>query len=532
MRLPPRRPSALFWRQILALQQGLFRRQQRRIDAAVSDYTPAFRRYARRYRRLFASGWRRCASHQLQAAAVRADLIYFGDYHTLPAAQACFLVLVRGLPATRPLSLGLELFHTRHQRRLERYLAGHLDAETLLKAAGLRPDRGSWAPYLALVELARQHGWRLVALDSPRGARTGTSLARCDAQAAVRLAQELRLHPERRLVVLMGELHLAPMHLPQAVQARLPPGAPPPRQITIYQNNPILYDRLLIRGLAAQSACMRAGTAFCLFHTAPVVCQQSFLNSLDAGEDGDYVAAPEQAFRDVARRLATFFDLPLGDRLDRLTIETVVDLSFLSRLRHRGTFSPHEVRLICSQIARSDSAYIPRAQLVYLGNHAAHHVSEEATHFLRHGCLEEGAQEPRGLVDAFYSRCIEEALGFLGAKLMDPRRQCLSPSAWRRLARDPRASPRSRRMGQLLLRHLRLETGQRVRDMAAVYGCDAEMFNALTHLLGYRLGARLYAGLARGRLQQAQIRALFFDALEEEGVALATYLHLIRRPIE
>ena len=80
-----------------------------------------------------------------------------------------------------------------------------------------------------------------------------------------------------------------------------------------------------------------------------------------------------------------------------------------------------------------------------------------------------------------------------------------------------------------MLRHIAKEGGRKVRHMSEVYDCDAEDFNAVTHILGYRLGDRLYYGLTSGQIRKAEARALFMDSFAEEGSALTTYLYLVGR---
>src|SRR5205807_537677 len=58
---------------------------------------------------------------------------------------------------------------------------------------------------------------------------------------------------------------------------------------------------------------------------------------------------------------------------------------------------------------------------------------------------------------------------------------------------------------------------------------DAELFNAVTHSLGYILGERLYYGLARGRILKPEVRALFLDPLDEDGAPFLTYFDLSTR---
>ena len=55
------------------------------------------------------------------------------------------------------------------------------------------------------------------------------------------------------------------------------------------------------------------------------------------------------------------------------------------------------------------------------------------------------------------------------------------------------------------------------------------MFNAVTHALGYRLGDKLYYALIGGEIQKTEIRELFFDSLDGDGDALASYLYWAAR---
>ena len=55
------------------------------------------------------------------------------------------------------------------------------------------------------------------------------------------------------------------------------------------------------------------------------------------------------------------------------------------------------------------------------------------------------------------------------------------------------------------------------------------MFNAITHILGYLLGDRLYYSLVQGHLRKEQVRELFFDTFRQEGSAWASYLYLKAR---
>ncbi|HET6346149.1 MAG TPA: ChaN family lipoprotein [Myxococcota bacterium] len=521
-----------FRREVVALHQAIFKHNQRRINASVSGYSAAFRRYEREYARGVRSYRRRATVSELDRALSRADVVYVGDYHTLAQAQRSFLRLLRRLPHDRPVTVALEFVQGKYQRSIDAFLAGQIDEATFLRSIrhSAQTGFGSWPSFAAIFEMARERGYRVIGIDSPgRGAR---SLEQRDRYAARRLIQARRAHPDALLMVLAGELHVAPQHLPEAVAreaAALGRAVGPPlRALILYQNCEKIYAALVERGLEHDVEIVQVARGqYCLINTPPIVCQQSFLNWLYADEDGEQIEAPEHTFKEYVRIIASFFELPMGDALDEVELNTVVDLSFLQRLRRRGDFSSHDMKMIKRQVLNSESYYIPRAKMVYLGNLSVNHVSEEATHFLRHVCAD--IEDPKLLVDAFYARCIEEALGFLGSKVINHKRKRPGLQYFRRVRASSTATPREKELARLVLKHATMEQGRKVRGMNEVYECDADMFNAVTHVLGYRLGDKMYYGLLDGVLRKAEVRDLFFDTFEEEGTALSTYLYLQAR---
>ena len=514
-----------FRQEVATLHQEIFRRNQDRINEAVYGYTPAFRRYEREYAKGVQTYERRIAQATLTKALQRAQIVYVGDYHTLSQARRSFLRMLRMLPPDRPVTLALEFVEGRHQKAIDAYMAREHDEDGFLQRIKHHSHWlfGSWPSFRDIFDLARERGYRVIGIDSAGRGGRGSALSQRDRYAARRIADAWKKRPDDLVMVLTGELHIAPRHLPDEVDRLI---AEMPRQrMIIYQNCERIYGALQERGLEHEvEAVQISREAYCLINTPPIVCQQSFLNWLHRDEDGDPIEEPEQTFKEYVRLIASFFDLPVNDAVDDVELTTVVDLTFLSRLRRRGDFSAHDMRLIREQILQSESYYIPRARMVYLGNLSVNHVSEEATHFLRHVCA--NANDPKLLVDAFYARCFEEALGFLGSKIINHKRKRAGLSYFRRLLRDRRAAPGERTLARLVLMHARMESGARVRGMAQVYECDADMFNAVTHVLGYRLGDKLYYGLVQGHLRKAEVRDLFFDTFATEGSALTTYLYL------
>jgi uncharacterized iron-regulated protein len=514
-----------FQREMLSFHRAIFRSNQERINRAVVGYGASFRRYERDYLRSVRHFERPAQFADLDRDLMRAQVLYVGDYHTLPQAQRAFLRLLRSIDAARHVTVALEFVPGRFQAALDAFLDKHLSVDAFLRA--IHHDEyagfGSWSAFAPIFQICMDRGYRIIGIDgTTHGARVD-SLQRRDQYAARRIAENLARRPEDLIAVLMGELHLAPNHLPAAVtQAR---GAAVP-QVIVYQNCHELYWQLESRGLEQEVEFLRVRRGvYCLVNTPPIVCQQSFLNWIEADDGLVAEEAPEQNFKRYARMIAAFFDLPLGDELDDVELTSVIDLSFLSRLRRRGDFSTDDLQKIHTQILRSESYFIPRARMVYLGNLSVNHAAEEATHFLRYCCSH--SDDPKYLVDAFYARVLEEALGFLGAKVINHKRKCPQIRELERLKNDRWASGEERALARLVLRHVRMEEGKTVRGISAVYSCGADLFNAVTHVIGYRLGERLYYALVQGLIDKRTVRTLFFDRFDDEGEALATYLQLI-----
>jgi hypothetical protein len=439
------------------------------------------------------------------------------------------LRLVRRLPEDRPVTLALEFILGKHQKALDDYLAGRLSEKSFrrLLEADDHWEFGGWHNFQEIFAIARRRGYRVIGIDAVGRGPAGATLQARDAYAARLIAKERRQRPEAQILALIGELHIAPEHLPRAVLEALGERQSE-RHLVLYQNCEEIYWQLEEQGLEHEVELVRVHQgAYCLLNTPPIVCQQSFLNWLDVDEGIPELTAPEQNFKDYARLVANFFDLPLGEALDEVELASVVDLSFLSRLKRRGDFSQNDMREVKKQILRSESYYIPRARMVYLGNLSVNHASEEATHFVRHVCS--GSHEPRGLVDAFYARCLEEAVGFLGSKLVNHKRKCAHLPHFERIMRRRAAPKEERDLARLVLLHARMERGEKPRGLSFIYESDADLFNAVTHVLGYRLGDKLYYALVRGLMSKQEIRALFFDDWQDEGAALTTFLYLSMR---
>ncbi|MFH0800449.1 MAG: ChaN family lipoprotein [Pseudomonadota bacterium] len=520
--------------ELLAIQKRLWRWNREVIERSILVKEPGFGRYERTYRRAV-SGYKRVADQdEMIRAVLKSGIIYVGDYHTCNQSQRSFLrVLKEVIKRDRNFAVGLELIHRRHQPILDDYLAGRISEGSFLRKIRLKEHWvfDLWGNFKPLFDFCCYHRIPIFAIDA---APEDSNVRARDAATAKLIGSIVRQAPDRRFFVFIGDLHIAPEHLPADVDGALGRLGIEKRSLILYQNSEPIYWKLAGEGIDDRvEAVLLKGGDFCRMHTPPVVCQRSYLNWLEHEEGEIDYADAKASFLELVDRICDFLSIRLGAMQDDVEVFTSGDLSFLKRLGERGDFTKREIMAIKRQIMASESYYIAKAKFVYLANLSINHAAEEATHFIKSVCS--GPEEPRAVVDAFYANVLHEALGFFGSKLINHKRKCCHEKDFENLMAyfETVRVPADRRLehetADLLLEYLRLERKGAYLSRTDIFRSRMDIFLSLTHALGYMLGDRLYYGLVGRVVKKAEIRDLFTNPWAEEGEPLEAYMALRRR---
>src|SRR5579864_5733405 len=237
----------------------------------------------RKYLREFNQAFRKydCVldSEQLRSTLHAADLVLVGDYHALPVAQryAASLIEQRALAGDRPVVLGVETIFARDQHILEEWWRREIDENELRQRIRFDLDWGyDWKPFHELLSTARDHAEAIYGLDCmPRedlrkiGAR--------DRHAAAKISEIRQRHPNAVILVLFGESHLAPGHLPRAVNEQLPGS----KVLTVLQNVDALYWRAAGERADQVEAVRVNDEVLCVFNSTPLEKYESYRLCLD-----------------------------------------------------------------------------------------------------------------------------------------------------------------------------------------------------------------------------------------------------------
>lgn len=497
-------------------------------------------------------------SARVQEGVQEADLVLIGDYHALPACQqfTASLIEQQAMMGERPVVLGLETIFSRDQHILDEWWRREIDANELRERMRFQLDWGyDWDPFYHLLITAREHCDAIYGLDCmPRedlrkiGAR--------DRHAAEKITEIRRKHANAVILVLFGESHLAPSHMPRELRAVLPEA----RILTLLQNVDALYWRAAGERHDRVEAVQVDENVICVFNATPLEKYENYRLCLDRwrrekSDQPDLGPTVYNLIDGLVRFLGINRYSPHNTTQPKFLVDLLPEVYYrssdalLRRLLSRKGVSDEEREAMLQRVEDRGCAYLPQVNAFYMRDFQMLHASEEAARFLHHACRglparvtarEEAADEP---ADFFYGRVLENALAYFGSRVLYPARPALREAGLRELTEETREDierqtglsfAESMRSLDFLLLHRLLEVD--ARQCEQVRGSLDEgirssgaKFEYITRQLGYLLGCDLYDGYLEGRVTPGFVRGLFLTHVDEPGNARDAYFTLVNR---
>ena len=167
------------------------------------------------------------------------------------------------------------------------------------------------------------------------------------------------------------------------------------------------------------------------------------------------------------------------------------------------------------------------------------YAAEEAARFLHHACrglplrVNGHTTEPLAAEDSFYARALENALGYLGSRVMYPARPALRETDLYELYEQTHEDLEQQsafgfeefvKLVDFMVLHRQFELNPQrfsevpkpIEEGVVVAG---EKLEYVTRQLGYLLGSELYNGYLEGRVTRGCLRRLFLTHLGQPGAA-------------
>jgi hypothetical protein len=383
-----------------------------------------------------------------------------------------------------------------------------------------------------------------------------------DRHAAEKIAEIRSEHPEAIQVILFGESHLAPQHLPKLVRSTLP-GA---KVLTVLQNVDPLYWQASSETLDAIHAVQVDEGTVCVFNATPLEKYESYRQCIDRWRQ-ERPGTPDVAptFYNLIDALLRFLNI------DRSTPRR--DSRFLPELLPgivsiRGTaglrallLSPQRTSLgtgparrprVCNEeigpvrqrLEEAGCCYVPTLNTLLVQQFDLQLGSEEAARFIcSSGWGDVGMPQVSQPGEAgFYRACLQQALVEYGSRVLCPGRAPIREyELYSLYGHDEDESSKLLSVGQrdfmrlidfvVLHRDFELNTRQYrvvpelVREGR---GYSEEKFAFATQWLGRLLGSELYDAYLKGSVSKRSIRALFLNPGQSPKAAYFRLAHRCR----
>lgn len=450
--------------------------------------TTSRRQYLRDFSEAFQSYRRVLKAEEVNQRVCGANTVLIGDYHALPASQLYTASLVEKLASTgRKVILGVEAIVARDQRVVDEWQRGEIETDELRGRIRFETDWGyDWPPFRDLLQRSRSAGAEIYGLDClPR--QDMRSIRARDRHAAAKIDELRQKHPDAALVVLFGESHLAPNHLPLYVRNLRPHD----RIVTVLQNVDCLYWLCAGEPQDLVEAVEVSDNVLCVFSATPLEKYEHYRLCIDRWRQeraGCVDLAP--SFYNLITSFFQFLSVnPYAARRKRTGFFLVDELPEVwcattdHQLERSLSRLNSQAKRARAAIDARGSYFLADQNVIVAKEFRMPWAAEEAVRFVYHVCR--GAiPKTQSSEDAFYSLVLESALGFFGSKILCPSRKLFPESEI--------YEPRRRGAGGI-------------------------------RLLGHALGSHLYTAYVRGQVTKRWLRGLFFKDLSNPGMARVIY---------
>lgn len=366
----------------------------------------------RKYLREFTQAFRKYDSvlnpGQLDEKISAANILLIGDYHALAASQRFAATLIEKIAPTRPLVVCVEAILSRDQAILDGWWRRQIGEEELRKR--LRFDREwgyAWEPFYELLSTARDHAEAIYGLDClPRDDMR--RIRSRDRHAAAKIGEVRRQHPNAAVLILFGESHLAPEHLPRLVKEATAPDS----VLTILQN----VDALYWQAVAENAAAVRTGSdSICVFNSSPLEKYESYrlcLERWNSDDQTDFAPAVYNVIFSLARTLGFRWDSPhngtqpkyLADSLPEVVTVGEGDEQVLNLAGKGAAIRPVLENAGCCYVAETNQFLIREFNMPQ--------VAAEAARFLIRACRSSRATSESARTD--------DLLAYFSSRLLCP----------------------------------------------------------------------------------------------------------------
>jgi len=531
---------------LIKIQRSMYDKLKEHASSMFGGLQPELKQYFKQYSKENQKYSALSTKRELLLEVLKGQVIFLGDYHTLAQAQRTVIRILRDSirvlkRKNRRVFLALEMLTPHHDVWVKKFLLGKLSEKEFLKRIGFQANWGfPWEHYKALFEFARDHQIDIKGINHPGGA-IRPNLKKRDQFAAKVITEITVKDPNAIVFVLIGDLHLAEKHLPQEFRSLLKKQKAKRRTVIVHQNVEPIYWKLVERGLESFVDVVQIKkNIFCVMNTPPWVKLKSHLNwtelmaqtggipplesAAQAFEEMDY----SDEVQDLTSVIGKFLGILLP-KLEGFQIFGPLDLEILSQdASDESDDQKVSLSLDLKYAKLFKSHFIPRKNIICLNSLSLNHVAAQSSIYL-HSELSGFSSTFENPKSDFYRFVWVEAIGFLGAKIINPKRKCNGRVDLKKhlTSKPTKYQDENTESAKLALWHLNWEMASRPSNVV-LFLPESPQKNTLYYktakILGHLLGHAIYQAIVDMKISPSEVSPLFFKKFETAQQAFDLYV--------
>ncbi len=542
---------------LIRIQRSMYDKLKEHASSMFGGLSPELKHYFKDYQRDFQRFTELSTKRQLLLEVLKAQIVFCGDYHTLSQSQRTVIRIMRDSVRVlkrkkRKIILALEMLTPEHNALAQRFLAGKLSEKEFLNRIGFQKNWGfAWENYRELFKFAKEYRIEIIGINHPHSSKK-PSLKMRDQFASKIISEISLLDPTAIIFVLIGDLHLAENHLPEEFRQVLKVKKAKRQTLVIHQNSEKLYWQLVDQGIEPFVDVVKIKKdIFCVMNTPPWVKLKSHLNWTELiAETGGMppLETAAQAFhemdyshevQDLTAVIGKFLKITLP-KLENFQIYGPLDLELLEikpKNKNKGDdLRAASINSLNSKYAQVFKSYfIPQKNIIFLNSLSLNHVAVQSSLYLFSTLsgFKDVFENPKR---DFYRFIWVEALGFLGAKVINPKRKCNGYLDLKKALSQMKVNKgdENTESARLALSHLDWEKRDGNTQSNTVFMFPTSVHKNVLYyktakILGHLLGNSLYQSIVDMRISCEEIRPLFYHEFRTSDEALKLYQDWTRR---
>ena len=517
------------------LQTKLYRQARSAAQELTAGDDVSIIGYSRSFEQSLPRRFKKINREDFFTGIVDANIILYGDFHTLKQSQKGFVRLLQELALfnpSRPRLIAMEAFQAAHQEVLDEFQQQTIDEQQFLQRINYEKTWGfPWQNYQRIINYAIAEKIPIFGINGSSKAKgkDKDKLAQRDRFCAQKLTKLAQQFPQHQILCITGEYHLADQQLPAVLAHSLQKNNLKHKKVVrVVSNIDQYYFSLNFPSEFTISHYLYLKkNLYCLMDTPPWVKWHSYTFWEEQRNASVQLGSSERLYNEImidldyhvlslVSDLVKFFKFSSNPVI--LTLFNLVSGApeeIIQQAQQQKLVASYAMKTVAVRLALDEFFYIDRSKTILLTKVSLNNLAEAAGQFLYDTVAREDFKKTA--VNSFYQRVIRFSLGILCSKIINPKRKLTNYYRYVDIAQGKERVDREQlevarevvRFHRWMSHRVEHCDGRIVRHLSRTVKMDERVAFEISKALGKIIGVRIYRQTIKHHTPTAEIQALF-----------------------